>query len=243
MSEELFMSTTDPGTATHQLTPVPWADEPDEDDDYLDQDELPGRPLRKRFGPLTAVLLALALGAAAFYGGVVVEKHKVTSSSSGGGAAAALAARFRSLATAAGGTGAAAAGGGFGGGGGGAITGTITLVDGDNVYVTLNDGSIVKAVTGPGSQITVTSTGTVTSLHPGDSVTVTGPAAANGDVTATSIRDNGAGGGGGGGGRRAGGGAGGGTGTGGTGTAGGAGRTAGGGTGGGGAGAGGTPGG
>ena len=192
------MPALDPGAPTHQLTPLPWSEESevDEDDDYLDQEELPGRPLRKRFGPSTAVLLALALAAVAFYGGVTVEKHKVKSTSSGGTSLAALAARFRGAA--------AGAGAGTGGGGaGGAVTGTITLVDGVNVYITQSDGNIVKAVTSAGSTITVTSPGTVTSLHPGDSVTVTGPANSNGDVTATSIRDNGAGGGGGGGGRRA----------------------------------------
>src|SRR5665213_1116153 len=100
---------------TRQLTPEPWPD--DVDEEYLDQeDELPGRPIRKRIGPFTIVLFALALGAIAFYGGVTVEKRNVKNS--GSAAISALASRFRGATGAAGGTGAAGAGAGAAAGAG-----------------------------------------------------------------------------------------------------------------------------
>ncbi|HEY2429687.1 MAG TPA: hypothetical protein VGI06_12205 [Acidimicrobiales bacterium] len=185
------------GRPTEELPTVPTADM--EADDAWE--ELPGRPLRKRLGPLTVVLAACLLAAGAFYAGVRVEKSKVKSSSSSGTAAlAALASRFAAGRTGATGTaGAAGTGGGAGAGGfaRAGTTGTITLIDGSNVYVTQSDGSIVKVATNPGTTISVTSAGTVANLHPGDTVTVTGPTGTDGTITATALRDGGAGGGGG----------------------------------------------
>lgn len=208
------MATTEPDADTQALPSVPWTDDNLDaigGDDYFEE-ELPRRPLPKRLGPITISLIVLAMAAGAFYGGVQVEKHNVTASSSGTGAAAAAAfARLRAGAGAAttgrGGAAATTGGGGFSG-----ASGTITVVDGNNIYVTAADGSIVKVITSPASQYSVTSSGTIASLHPGDNVTVVGPSDGNGNVTATSVTDTGAGGGTGGGRRGSGGGAGAGTG-------------------------------
>ena len=162
----------------------------EEEEDYYDE-EPTRRPVRKPFGPLALILCALVIAGGAFYGGVRLEKSKVPASSSASGSLAALAARFR----AGGGAGATGGTGGTGGGAGGAnaVRGTITLVDGSNIYVTDSSGNIFKVSTSPGSQITMTSAATVQKLHPGDNVTVIGPADANGTVTATVVTDTGAG--------------------------------------------------
>ena len=176
------------------------ADSPEVEDDYFEE-ELPERPIRRRFGPITWIMVGLAMAAIAFYAGVRVEKHNVGSSSSSSNLSS-LISRFR---TAAGARGTGGTGGGatFGGGGGGAASGSITLIDGNNIYVTQSDGSVVKVITNPASQFSVTSSGTIANLHPGDNVTVTGPNDGSGNVTALTVTDTGAGGGGGGAARRA----------------------------------------
>jgi hypothetical protein len=190
------MTSIDADPPTEDVVPADGATPPAVADDAWE--ELPGRPVRKRLGPVSIILAACLAAAGFFYAGVRVEKSKVGSSSGTSGIAA-LAARFGAAARA-GGTGAGAAGaaGGFGGAARAGTTGTITLIDGNNVYVTETGGTIVKVATGPGTTISVASTGTVANLHPGDTVTVTGPAGSDGTVTATNLRDLGAGAGGGG---------------------------------------------
>jgi collagen type I/II/III/V/XI/XXIV/XXVII alpha len=193
---------------------------PDELEDYV-WDELPGRPVRKRMGPFTIGMIVLLLMVGSFFGGVRLEKSKVKGSAGSGGGAPALAALVARAAAARGGaatgtgatgtgatgatatgaTGAGASGAGgasslFGGGAGGArsgITGTITLIDGSNVYITETTGTIVKVATNPGTTFSITSTGTVANLHPGDEVRATGPTGADGTVTGVTITDLGAG--------------------------------------------------
>jgi hypothetical protein len=148
------------------------------------RDELPRRPVRKPLGPLALVITTLLVASGAFYGGVIVEKGHVESTSSTAAAAAGLAARQR------GASGTAVTG--ATGGGAGALQGTITLIDGANVYVTDSSGNIDKVVTSPQTQITATVAGTVQTLHPGDSVTVSGPTDTNGQLQATVLRDTGA---------------------------------------------------
>ena len=69
----------------------------EEEQDYYD-DEPTGRPVRKRFGPLSLILCALVIAGGAFYGGVRVEKSKASTSSASTGSLAALAARSAALA-------------------------------------------------------------------------------------------------------------------------------------------------
>ncbi len=159
-----------------------------------DEEDLPVRPVRRPLGPLTIVLCGLLLAAGAFAGGVIIEKRHVppaTTASARTGSAFAAAARTSTGAPGAAGTTASGAAGGVGSG---ATVGTVTLVDGTNVYVTEASGTIVKIATTPRSQISITAAGTVATIKPGDTVTATGATGADGTVTATSLRDSGAGG-------------------------------------------------
>src|SRR5579871_4351468 len=162
------------------------------EDDWDDQEELPARPVRKRLGPWSLGLIGAVIAAGAFYGGVMTEKHHLPSTTVTAGAAAA---RRTTSSTTAGGTagstaagGAAAASGGATGGaaggaaGAGATFGTVKLIDGNNVYVQDTTGNIMKMATTPQSTITVTSTGTVKSIKPGDTVIVRGTAGSDGIV-------------------------------------------------------------
>ena len=152
--------------------------------------------------PVTRILLGLLVAAAGFIGGVLVERSQQPAASS---SAATGAAAFR-----AGGANAANAGAGASGPGGGATVGTITLIDGANLYVTTAEGDVVKVVTNPQTAISVSKSGTVADLDPAKTVIVQGTADSDGTVTASQITQGGAGfgGAGGTGGRRNGGGAG-----------------------------------
>jgi hypothetical protein len=170
-----------------------------------DEEDLPVRPVRKRLGPFSLLLIGAVVAAGAFYGGVVTEKNHVSATT----VTAAAASRARTAATTAGGAGAtgaagaagrtgaagaAGAGGAAAAGGAGATIGTVKLIDGTNVYVQDATGTITKVATTAQSTISITSTGTTKNIKPGDTVVVTGPTAADGTVNATSIRDGGAGG-------------------------------------------------
>jgi hypothetical protein len=143
---------------------------------------------KKRLPAVTAVLALAVVGAAAFIGGVEVQKHYRSSSSSAAtsGTAAAAFASGRLGAFGRGGTTRAGGFGGFGGAGGATI-GTVTLIKGTTLYVTEATGNTVLVHTAPASRVTKTVAGTIRTIHPGDSVAVTGTAAANGSVTAASI--------------------------------------------------------
>jgi hypothetical protein len=156
------------------------------------------RARRSRVNIATAGLAALTLAAGAFYAGVSVEKSHAKSSTTGNVAAAFS--RFAAGRTGgAGATGAGGAAGATGGrgagaaGGAGVTVGRVKLVDGKNVYVTDTSGGITKVVTDSASTITVSSSGKVSDVKPGDTVIVRGAAAKDGSVTATSLTDSGAG--------------------------------------------------
>jgi hypothetical protein len=146
---------------------------------------------RKRRLPILTAILVLAVAAGgAFIAGAEVQKHYGKSTTAGAGGASAfsaLASRFRS-------GGAAGAGGGTGragffgaGGAGGGTTGTVTLIKGSTLYVTNSSGTTVLVHTSPASRVTKSVTGSVQTIHPGDTVTVTGAQAANGSYTAAAI--------------------------------------------------------
>lgn len=166
-----------------------------------------GRPLPRRdrvTSPLTYVLLGVVALAGSFVLGAWVEKHHgakpattataTTGSANANAAAAAggFAGRGGANANA---NGAAAAGGGAGGAAGAlgnATVGQVKLVDGNNVYVTTQDGTIVKVKVDPSLAIQVTKQGTVADLTTGETVIVQGDAGADGTVNATSVRLGGA---------------------------------------------------
>jgi hypothetical protein len=162
-------------TLASGVPPVP----PVADDD---EPEFRPRP-RRRLHTLTWVLVALVIAGLGFLGGIITQKH-VGGTSSTSATTTGAAARFANRTGAnAGGT----AGGGGGGFGGGATVGTVTLVDGKNVYVTTTNGNVVKVVTNGGSQLSKTDTATIKDIAPGSTVVVRGTTNADGTVTATTL--------------------------------------------------------
>jgi hypothetical protein len=172
----------------------------DEQDEWLeDPDELPPRPRRRLLGtganPIFLALLGVLAIACGFIGGVLVEKGQTSSGSAAGGTAG-LASRFAALRGRASATtarsGAAGAAGGFFGAGAGAgagrpTSGTVAYLAGSTLYVTNAEGNTVKVKTSAGTSVSKNVKASVTGIHPGETVTVTGAAAANGTVNAESI--------------------------------------------------------
>ena len=164
---------------------------------------LPARPRRHVNGPVMAVLLALLVGAICFYVGIRVEKSQLPSTASTGasGTGSRLAAALAARGTGAG-TGAAAAGGGgggglargFGAGGGGAGNssfGTISAVNGKTLFLTDVSGNTVKVAVSAATTITKSLGVSARSVHPGDTVIVSGLKGSNGTISATTVNDTG----------------------------------------------------
>ena len=160
-------------------------------DDGEDEPEFRPRP-RRRAHALTFVLAGALLVAAGFFGGVLVQKHEDHGSSAASGTTA----RARAFAAGIGATGTGGIGGaaprtgGFnlgGGGAGGAVTGTVKLVDGKNVYVTDTAGNVVKIATSGTSQLTKTDPATTKDVAPGDLVIVRGTQNSDGSYTASTL--------------------------------------------------------
>ena len=142
-----------------------------------------------RLGLPAAALLAVLLIAGGFWGGAALQKSQNGSSSS---TLAGVAARFRSAAAGAvGATGAAgSAASRFGGlfGSAAAAAGTISVVDGNTLYVDdTTTGSVVKVTLTKSTTITRNANAAAVDLRPGDTVTVQGATGASGAVTATSV--------------------------------------------------------
>jgi hypothetical protein len=71
--------------------------------------------------------------------------------------------------------------------GGGATTGTVKLVDGSTIYVQTPDGNVVTVKTDGKTKLSTATTSKLSAVKAGQPVTVQGPAAADGTVTATSV--------------------------------------------------------
>jgi len=138
---------------------------------------------RKLWGKRTALLAAVLVGAAGFYGGVRVEKSQLSSSTS---------------TTAAAPTGAATgARPGFGGGGGplaggNGSFGKVSSVNGNTLYLTDPSGNTVKVTLSSSTKITKSLPVAKTSVHPGDAVVIQGLKNSKGTLVATSLSDSGA---------------------------------------------------
>jgi hypothetical protein len=154
-----------------------------------DADELPPRPRRRLFTPVTGALLAVLLAACGFVGGVLIEKGQA----SGGTSAAAGAFGGRG----AGGVGARAAGargqgppslGSQGAGGGGGTAGQVSSVRGGTIYIQDTQGNTLRVTLPPGASVTRTTTSSVRAIHPGDAVVVQGSTRNDGSIRASSIR-------------------------------------------------------
>lgn len=159
---------------------------------------LAARPPRVKLPRMTTALVAAALICAGFISGALVQKHLGGSSSSGRPNVSFAGTGTR---TGAGGAGTGGAGGFFGrgstGGTGGAsatgssaVTGTVTVVSGNKLYVTAADGSVYTVTTTGTTSVNVTKVGTFSQLKPGQSVVIAGSNDGNGNVTATSITAN-----------------------------------------------------
>jgi hypothetical protein len=140
---------------------------------------------RKKLPAFTAALALAVAVTGGLVGGVEVQKHWGASTSSATSARAAVfAARARG-----GASGVSGAGGfpGFGGGAATGTTGTVTLIKGSTLYVTDASGNTVLVHTTAGSAVQKTVAGTIKTVHPGDSVTVTGTKASDGSYSARQI--------------------------------------------------------
>jgi hypothetical protein len=148
---------------------------------------------RKRLPLLTLALIILAAAAAAFIGGVEAQKHWGKSSTSSSGIPSSIAAAF-SRGGFPGGTSTRSGAGGFPGGFGGAnaTTGTVTLIKGATLYVTNAAGNTVLVKTSARSRVSKSVSGSVKTIHPGDSVTVTGSQNKDGSISARQVTIGGA---------------------------------------------------
>jgi len=145
-----------------------------EDEEEL-EDELPPRPRNRLRRPLPVALVAILIAAVGFLGGVLAQKG-----SEGSGSAAALpggASGLPSFLTekSGGGSGSEASSGLPASiGGGSAVSGTVSSVDGDTIYVKDSAGNVVAVRAEDGSTISRDSNVGVKKIHPGDSVVVQG---------------------------------------------------------------------
>jgi hypothetical protein len=160
---------------------------------------------RKKLSALTAALVLAVAIALGLVGGVEAQKHwgaSTTAAATGRpGGFAGFAGRGGAAAGGAGvggfaGFGGAAAGGagvggfaGFGGaaGGGSATNGTVTLIKGATLYVTDATGNTVLVHTTAKSTVKKSVTATTKTIHPGDSVSVTGTQNKDGSYSAQAI--------------------------------------------------------
>lgn len=146
---------------------------------------LPVRPRRKLVTRATVGLAAVVLVALGFTGGVLVQQDRGgTTSAAGPGAMGAMgAAGGRSAAGGASGTAAA----GTASSGTTSTSGEVANVKGGTVYVTTTDGSTVRVVAATGASVQRTSKASMTGVHPGDTVTVSGTKQSDGTISATSV--------------------------------------------------------
>jgi len=139
-----------------------------------------------RFSKSTAILGALVLLAAGFWGGITLEKDEGSSGSGSG---------FAGLASAfAGARGAAGSGGSassfrslFSRASANETVGTVTDVIGKTVYVTSTSGSLIKVTLASSTVITRNAKTSLSDLKVGDTVIASGVKAGNGQLTASSI--------------------------------------------------------
>lgn len=160
-------------------------------------EELAARPPRAKLPKVTLALSGAVLIAAGFIGGALAQKHLGTAgtSSRAGSFASAFnrggAGATGAPAGAAGRTGGGFGGGGFGGGGfgggGNSISGTVTVVSGGTLYVTAANGTVYTVTTTGSTTVKISSSGSLSQLKPGQTVTIAGTPDSSGNVAATAI--------------------------------------------------------
>ncbi|MCW2641292.1 MAG: hypothetical protein JWP76_3598 [Dactylosporangium sp.] len=163
--------------------------------------ELTARAPRRYVTRTTVALAGLVLAVGGFLAGAHVQKSYGTPANAaapgGTGAAGFAGGAFggrqggQNAAPGTGGqNGAAQTGAGRTGGGSStanATTGTVKLVDGTTVYVQTPDGSVVTVKTNGSTAVQTTQNGALTDLTPGAQVSVEGPAASDGTVSASKV--------------------------------------------------------
>jgi hypothetical protein len=173
----------EPDASEHDSEDEHWVEsesEPAEEWDELEEeDELPPRPRNRFLRPLPIALVAVLIAAAGFLGGVLVQKGSGEESGSAGGLPGGASGLASLLEEKAGeGSGSEASSGlpaGLGASGGGsAVSGTVSSIDGDTIYVKDSEGNVVAVKAEDGSTISRDSNVGVKKIHPGDSVVVQG---------------------------------------------------------------------
>jgi hypothetical protein len=161
-----------------------------EADREREDEQAPRHPRRQFFNRRSAALAALITCAGGFYAGVRVEKAQLSgSTTSAGGSAAAVRA---------GTAGPPAGARPFGGGnatlgGANASFGTVTNVDGKNIYVSDGSGNTIKVTLSSATRISKSVSVSRRAVRPGDTVVIQGLKRASGTVIATSVNDSGPG--------------------------------------------------
>jgi hypothetical protein len=169
-TEESTMSTT-------EESPTHTDEEEFEDAEDWNEESLRRRSRRRLLTPLTALLLALLVGAGGFIAGVLVEKGEVSTAGAAVGGSGRPAAQLR-----------AGAGSPFAGRSG--AIGQVADVSGSNLYVTELQGNTIK-VAAAAAHITKQVSTSVKDVHPGDTVIVQGTHASNGSIQASTVQDSG----------------------------------------------------
>jgi hypothetical protein len=177
-------------TASDDTAVLPLAEDADEHDDLAA--ELARAAPRRWWNRGTLVLAAAALLLAGFLGGAAAQKQWGTTANASRNPVGGFAGGNR-------GTGGGYPGfGGFGGSGSrtGAApagsapaptTGTVKLVDGTTLYLQTASGAVVIVRTSGRTTVQTASRSALKDLKAGQTVTVQGPAGADGTVTATSV--------------------------------------------------------
>jgi hypothetical protein len=129
----------------------------------------------------TAILVVLLVAAAGIWGGATLEKHhgSGTTAATSSGLAAFRAARTRGAGSGAPGAAGATASSG--------ASGTVTVLQGNTLWLTAANGSLVKVKLTNTTTVTRNADSTKSALRPGDTVTVQGATGKNGTVTASSV--------------------------------------------------------
>jgi len=163
----------------------------------------PLKPLRRRKLPIATIALAIAAaGGVGFYSGVRVEKGQLKTTANTGSTAAAFGfgglTNARTGARANAGTSPSPAANATPGatrngttptanGGTANLVGTVTVVDGNTLYITEANGDTVKVTTSDGTTVTKTVSGTVKDLAPGESVIIRGVQSSEGVYAAQTV--------------------------------------------------------
>jgi hypothetical protein len=134
----------------------------------------------------TAILATLLVAGIGFWGGSYLQKHQgssgTTAAATGAGAFAAFR-NARARSAPAGATPATGAGSSTSNG----AAGTLTVLQGNTLWVTTSTGSLVKVKLTTATTVTRNAASTKQSLRPGDTVVVQGATAKNGTVSASSV--------------------------------------------------------